>query len=123
MKTFNSQNAPKAVGPYSHAVVVGDLIFTSGQIALNPKTNEMNNSSIEDETNQVCQNLEAILKDLGSSMDKVIKTTVFITDMDKFKTINEIYANYFTNNPARSCVMVSKLPKGANIEIEVIALK
>ena len=121
MKTFNANNAPSAVGPYSHAAIVGSLIYTSGQIALEPTTNTMNNTSIETETTQVCENLKAILIEAGSSLEKVIKTTVFITDMNDFATINSIYEKYFINKPARSCVEVAKLPKGARIEIEVIA--
>ena len=117
--------APAAIGPYSQAVSLGNLIFTSGQVPLDPATGNLIDGSIEDQTNQVFSNLKGILEAAGSSLDKVLKTTVFLTDMNDFVAMNAIYAKYFTEGscPARSTVQVSKLPKGANIEIEVIAEK
>jgi 2-iminobutanoate/2-iminopropanoate deaminase len=116
-------NAPTPVGPYSQAVKVGDLLFTSGQIGLEPYTGTIIHDSIENETRQVLENIKTILKEAGSSLDKVIKTTIYITSMDNFSRVNTIYGQYFTEKPpARSCIEVSSLPKGASIEIETIAL-
>lgn len=122
MKTFNSNNAPNAVGPYSHAVIYNNLIFLSGQIGLNKDTNELNNNTFEDEVRQVCLNIKNILDDANSSLDNVIKTTIYLTNINDFNYVNDIYSKYFKTKPARSCLEVSKLPKGARIEIEVIAL-
>lgn len=118
------EKAPKPVGPYSVAVSFKELLFISGQIPINPQTNEMVSGSFEDEVNQVLINLKNILEECGSSIEDVIKTTVFLTDMKKFPIFNNLYANYFTKNfPARSTLQVSALPKAANIEIEAIAIR
>ncbi len=115
--------APQAIGPYSQAITYGNLVFTSGQIAILPETGTVVSNSIEEQTKQVCINISEILKAAGSNIDNVIKTTVFIKNMSDFAKVNEIYANYFKTNPARSCVEVSKLPKDVLIEIEAIAYK
>ena len=123
MKTIiNAKNAPAAVGPYVHAVKAGDFVFTSGQIGLIPETGELAEGIVA-QTEQVLKNLGAVLSEAGLSYEDVIKTTVFVDNMDDFATVTEIYAKYFTGEaPARSCVAVDKLPKGALIEIEVIAV-
>jgi len=115
--------APQAIGPYSQAITYGNLVFTSGQIAILPETGTVVSNSIDEQTKQVCINISEILKAAGSNIDNVIKTTVFIKNMSDFAKVNEIYANYFKTNPARSCVEVSKLPKDVLIEIEAIAYK
>lgn len=120
--TINAKNAPAAVGPYVHAVKAGDFVFTSGQIGLIPETGVLAEGIIA-QTEQVLKNLGAVLAEAGVSYEDVIKTTVFVDNMDDFATVNEIYAKYFTGEaPARSCVAVERLPKGALIEIEVIAV-
>ena len=116
-----TKNAPDAIGPYSQAVKVGNLLFTSGQIAINPASGNVEAQDIEGQTHQVCKNLSAVLEAAGSSFDKVIKTTCFLSDISMFATFNEIYGSYFTSKPARSCVEVSRLPKGVLVEVEVIA--
>lgn len=119
---ISTKNAPSAIGPYSQGVKVGNLVYTSGQIPLNPIDGSMP-SSIEEQTKQSLENCTAILAEAGSSLENVIKTTVFLTDINDFAKMNEIYATYFSSNPpARSAIQVSKLPKDANIEIECIAL-
>jgi 2-iminobutanoate/2-iminopropanoate deaminase len=124
MERILTNNAPAAIGPYSQAIVSGNLIYTSGQIAIDPKTGGISAQDIENQTRQVLENVKSILKAAGSSMSKVIKTTVFIRNMGDFQKINSIYADYFTEPyPARSCVEVSKLPKDVFIEIEAIAEK
>ena len=123
MKKIQTNNAPSAIGPYSQGIIVDDLIYTSGQLGINPLTGELVNTSIEDETEQSCKNVIEIIKAAGSDANKIIKTTVFISNMDDFAKINAIYAKYFISNPARSCVEVAKLPKNANNEIEAIAKK
>ncbi|MCG0276529.1 MAG: RidA family protein [Thermosediminibacteraceae bacterium] len=121
-KVIKTDMAPKAIGPYSQAVMVGDFLFASGQIAINPATGEIVEGGIEAQTRQVMENVKNILQAAGMDFSNVVKTTVFITNMDDFAKVNEIYATYFGENPpARSCVEVSKLPKGALIEVEVIA--
>lgn len=118
---ISTNNAPKAIGPYSQGQKVGSLVFTSGQIPLNPETGVLV-TEIKAATKRSLDNLKGILEASGTSLDKVIKTTVFISNMDDFKDVNEVYSTYFTENPpARSCVEVSKLPMGALIEIEAIA--
>lgn len=118
---ISTKNAPAAIGPYSQGVKLGDLIFTSGQIPLNPITGEMP-ESIEEQTKQALENVKAILDAKGLSMDNIIKTTVFMTDLNDFTKMNDIYATYFNGEkPARSAIEISKLPKGAKIEIEAIA--
>lgn len=122
LKAIETLDAPKAVGPYSQAVVCNDLIFVSGQIPIDPKTNTLSNDTFSNQIKLVFNNISAILKEANTSLDNVIKTTVFIKDINKFQEFNEIYALYFVNNkPARSLVEVSNLPKGASFEIEVIA--
>ncbi len=119
--TINAKNAPAAVGPYVHAVKVGDLVFTSGQIGLIPETGVLA-EGIVSQTEQVLKNLGAVLAEAGLTYSDVIKTTVFLDNIDDFGTVNEIYARYFTGDaPARSCVEVAALPKGALVEIEVVA--
>lgn len=116
-----TKNAPDAIGPYSQAVKVGNLLFTSGQIAINPASGNVEAQDIEGQTHRVCKNLAAILQAAGTGFDKVIKTTCFLSDISMFATFNEIYGSYFTSKPARSCVEASKLPKGVLVEVEVIA--
>ena len=115
--------APAALGPYSQAVKVGNMLYTSGQLALNAATGEFVNDDIKKATAQSLDNVKAILEEAGTSLDKVVKTLVFLKDMNDFAAMNEVYAQYFTENPpARSCVEVAKLPKDALVEIEVIAI-
>lgn len=121
MKTVSTPNAPAAIGPYSQAQIVGNLVYTSGQIGLDPATGILA-EGIEAQAHQVFKNLTALLEAAGSSMSKVVKTTVFIKDMNDFGTVNGIYAQYFTEPfPARSCVEVARLPKDCLVECEVIA--
>ncbi|MBX4258920.1 RidA family protein [Clostridium estertheticum] len=120
---INTNNAPAALGPYSQAVRVGNVLYTSGQLAINPLTGEFINDDIKKATAQSLDNVKAILEEDGSSLDKVVKTLVFLKDMDDFAQMNEIYSKYFTTNPpARSCIQAGKLPKDALVEIEVIAI-
>ena len=124
MELKNVANAPGAIGPYSHAVTHNDLIFCSGQIALDPQTMEIIGNNIETQTKQVMKNIETILTGLGSSMDRIIKTTVFLDNMDDFANMNKAYESCLNGHkPSRSAFEVSKLPKGALIEIECIAAK
>lgn len=123
MNTIHTNNAPEAIGPYSQAVAVGNLIYTSGQIPINPKTGNVEAVGISEQTEQVCKNLKAVLEAAGSSLEKAVKTTCFLNDIGDFTQFNEVYAKYFTNKPARSCVEVSALPKGVLVEVEVIAEK
>ncbi len=116
-----TKNAPEAIGPYSQAVKCGGFVFTSGQIAINPATSEVEAKTIEEQTEQVCKNLSAVLEAAGSSLEKVIKTTCFLAEMTDFAAFNGIYAKYFTSKPARSCVAAKALPKGVLVEVEVIA--
>lgn len=117
-----TQNAPQAIGPYSQAIAVGKLLFTSGQIPINPENGLIESDDIEHQTHRVMQNLAAVLKECGLGFENVIKTTVFLTDLSDFTKVNEIYGTYFpTPYPARSCVQVAALPKGAKIEAELIA--
>lgn len=113
--------APAAIGPYSQAYKIGNLVITSGQIPIDPATGEFAGTTVEEQTHQVCKNLKAVLEAAGTTLEKAVKTTCFITNMADFGKINEIYAEYFTTKPARSCVAVKELPKGALLEIEVIA--
>lgn len=119
----HTDKAPAAIGPYSQAVVVGNLVFTAGQIPLNPETGLLEGRNIAEQTHRVCRSLEAILTAAGSSLQKAVKTVCFLSDMDDFVAFNQVYAKYFTGKPARSCVAVKGLPKGALVEIEVIAEK
>lgn len=121
-QTISTTNAPAAIGPYSQGVKIGNLIFTSGQLPLNPQSGELV-ADIEGATKQSLDNVKAILESSGSSMDKVIKTVVFLKDMNDFAAMNTVYATYFPSNPpARSAVQVARLPKDAIVEIEAIAL-
>lgn len=120
---IKTEKAPAAIGPYSQAMVVGNLIFTSGQIPLDPETGAMVGENITEQTHRVCKNLEAVLTAAGGSLTSVVKTTCFLSDMADFAAFNEVYAQYFTENPARSCVAVKTLPKGALVEVETIAEK
>lgn len=122
MKKISTNDAPQAIGPYSQAIVAGNLVFASGQIAINPETNEVVDGGIEAQAHQVLKNISNLLAAAGTSMSKVVKTTVFMADMADFAIVNSIYAEYFTEPyPARSAVAVKSLPKGVLIEIEVIA--
>ena len=121
MKKIHTDNAPAAIGPYSQAIIHGDLVFTSGQIPINPQTGNIEAEGIVDQTEQVMKNLGAVLFAAGSSYEKAIKTTCFLADMSDFAAFNEVYAKYFTEKPARSCVAVKTLPKGVLVEVEVIA--
>ena len=122
MKDVFTPNAPAAIGPYTQAKIVGNMVYTSGQIAIVPATGNVIEGGIEAQTARVLENLKAIVEAAGSSLAKAVKTTVYITDINDFGKVNEIYAGYFTDNPpARVCVEVSNLPKGALIEIDLIA--
>ena len=122
-KTVYTKNAPEAIGPYSQAIVVGNLVFTSGQIPLNPITGQITGENITEQTEQVCKNLEAVLTAAGTSLENVVKTTCFLQNMEDFAAFNEVYAKYFINKPARSCVAVKTLPKNVLVEVEAIAEK
>ena len=121
MKTIYTEKAPAAVGPYSQAVVINGLVYTSGQIALNPSTGELVGSTIEEQAAQVMKNLVAILEAAGTKPENAVKTLCFLTDINDFAAFNAVYARYFTEKPARSCVGIQSLPKGAICEVEVIA--
>lgn len=123
MEYIYTKNAPEAIGPYSQAVSVGNLVFTSGQIAINPETGAVEATTIVDQTEQVCKNLCAVLKAAGSDITKVVKTVCYLSDMDNFAAFNEVYGKYFTTKPARSCVAVKTLPKNVLVEVDVIAEK
>lgn len=121
-KIIHTEKAPQPIGPYSQAVVVNGLVFVSGQIAINPATGQMNIASIEEETRQVMDNLSAVLAAAGSSFSEIVKTTIFLSDMELFAPVNEMYNSYFTGNfPARETVAVKGLPKNVHVEISVIA--
>ena len=121
-KSVNTTKAPEAIGPYSQAIRVGDFLYTSGQISLDPKTMEMITGNIELETEKVLQNIEAILSAEGLNFGHVIKTTVYLTDLSEFTRMNQVYEKFFSNTkPARACVQVAALPKGAKVEIDAIA--
>ena len=119
-KVFTEQ-APAAIGPYSQAVKTGNLVYTSGQIPIDPATGVIEAQDIKGQTEQVMKNFEAVLKAAGSSFERAVKTLCFLKSMDDFAAFNEVYARYFTGKPARSCVAVAALPKGALVEVEVIA--
>lgn len=123
-KIINTTNAPAPIGPYSQAVMVGNMLYTSGQIAIDPKTNELVTSEIKAETKVVMENLKALLSEAGMDFSHVIKSTIFISNMNDFAKINEVYGSYFLSNfPARETVQVACLPKNVNVEISVIATK
>ncbi len=121
MEKIFTRNAPAAIGPYSQAVISGGMLYTSGQIAINPESGSIEADTIEGQTRQICKNLEQVLKAAGTSFDKVVKTTCFLSDMADFSAFNEVYGEYFTSKPARSCVAAKALPKGALAEVELIA--
>ena len=121
MEKIHTDKAPAAIGPYSQAVVCNGMIFTSGQIAINPATGNVEADNIEGQTEQVMKNLGAVLEEAGSGYDKAVKTVCFLAQMSDFAKFNEIYGKYFTSKPARSCVAVKELPKGVLVEVEVIA--
>ena len=121
MKKIHTSNAPEAIGPYSQAVVCGNIVFTSGQIAIDPTDGQVHATTIEEQTEQVCKNLSAVLSAAGSSIEKAVKTTCFLADMGDFASFNQVYGKYFTEKPARSCVAAKALPKGVLVEVEVIA--
>ena len=121
MKIVATEKAPKALGPYSQGYVHNGVLYTAGQIAINPEVNDVEATTIEAQTEQVCKNLGEVLKEAGTSFDKVLKTTCFLADMSDFAAFNEVYGKYFTSKPARSCVAVKTLPKGVLCEVEFIA--
>ena len=120
-KVVHTTQAPEAIGPYSQAVVAGDMVYTSGQIAIDPSCGEVKAATIEEQTEQVMKNLKAVLEAAGSSLEKAVKTTCFLKSMADFAAFNEVYARYFTGKPARSCVAVAALPKDVLVAVEVIA--
>jgi 2-iminobutanoate/2-iminopropanoate deaminase len=123
IQVATTTKAPKAIGPYSQAIVANGLVFTSGQIALDPKTNTLIEGSIEEQTRQVLNNLSAVLESVGGNLQKALKTTVFLQDMNDFASMNSVYAEFFpTHKPARSTIQVAKLPLNAKVEIEMVAL-
>lgn len=121
MEKIYTNNAPDAIGPYSQAVKVNGLVFTSGQIAINPASGNVEATTIEEQTEQVCTNLKNVLEASGSSLEKAVKTVCFLKNMEDFGKFNEVYGKYFTEKPARSCVAVKQLPKDVLVEVEVIA--
>jgi len=121
MKTVQTSAAPAAIGPYSQAMITGNMVFTSGQVALPKEGGDLVGSTIEEQTEQLIKNLRAVLEAAGSSLEKVVKTTCFLEDMKYFAAFNEVYAKYFTQKPARSTVAVKSLPKNALVEVEAIA--
>ena len=121
MKKVYTSNAPEAIGPYSQAIICGNMLFTSGQVPINPATGNVETEGITDQATQVMKNLAAVLAEAGTTFEKVVKTTCFLADMNDFAAFNTVYAEYFTSKPARSCVAVKTLPKNVLCEVEVIA--
>lgn len=121
LNKISTDNAPKAIGPYSQAIIYGNMVYTSGQIALSPETAALVGDNVTEQTEQVMKNLSAVLKEAGSDMKNIIKTTCFLSDIADFAAFNEVYGKYITEAPARSCVAAKDLPKGALVEVEVIA--
>ena len=121
MQVISTPNAPAAIGPYSQAIVSGGMVYTSGQIPCDPATGSIVGTTIEEQTEQVCKNLQALLDAAGTSIGKVVKTTCFLADMDDFAAFNAVYARYFVSKPARSCVAVKTLPKNVLCEIDTVA--
>lgn len=121
MKAVYTNQAPEAIGPYSQAVVAGNLVFTSGQIPIDPATGAITAQTIEEQTHQVCKNIAAVLQAAGSDLEKVVKTVCFLSDMNDFAKFNQVYSQYFTAKPARSCVAVKTLPRNVLVEIDTIA--
>ena len=122
-ETVYTPNAPAAIGPYSQAMIAGGLVFTSGQIAIVPETGQLAEGGITEQAHQVCKNLDQVLRAAGASPASAVKTLCFLADLADFAAFNEVYARYFTGKPARSCVAVRALPKGALVEVEVVAEK
>lgn len=122
MKVVSTTKAPEAIGPYSQAIIVNGILYTSGQIPINPKNGEIQGSEITQQAEQVMKNLGEVLKEAGSSFENAVKTTCFLADMADFAAFNEVYAKYFVGKPARSCVAVKTLPKDVLCEVEVIAV-
>ena len=122
MKVVYTEKAPAAIGPYSQAMILNGVLFTSGQIPVNPATGEINGNTIETQAEQVMKNLGEVLKEAGSSFEKAVKTTCFLADMADFAAFNAVYEKYFTSKPARSCVAVKDLPKAVLVEIEILAV-
>ena len=122
MKVVYTENAPAAIGPYSQAIVLNDILFTSGQIPVNPATGEIAGDTIEAQAEQVMKNLDAVLKEAGTSFENAVKTTCFLADMADFAAFNAVYSKYITTAPARSCVAVKTLPKNALVEVEAVAV-
>lgn len=120
-KVVHTPHAPEAIGPYSQAIVAGGLVYTSGQIAIDPSCGEVKAATIEEQSEQVMNNLKAVLEAAGSSLEKAVKTTCFLKNMSDFAAFNAVYGRYFTGKPARSCVAVASLPKDVLVEVEVIA--
>lgn len=116
-----TKNAPEAIGPYSQAIIVGNMVFTSGQIPINPASGEVEATDIREQTEQICKNIAAVLDAAGTSIDNTVKTVCFLKNMEDFASFNEVYAKYFVGKPARSCVAVKELPKGVLAEVEAIA--
>ena len=123
LKKVATENAPAAIGPYSQAIICGEMVFTSGQIPINPASGNIEATTIEEQAEQVMKNLGEVLKAAGSGFEKAVKTTCFLADMADFAAFNGVYAKYFTTKPARSCVAVKTLPKNVLVEVEVIATK
>jgi len=121
MQKIHTNKAPEAIGPYSQAIKVGNMIFTSGQIALTPDGKFLN-EDVKTQTKQVCENLKAVLEEAGAKIENVVKTTIFLADINDFTAVNEVYGEYFAHKPARSTVAVKDLPKGAKVEIECFAI-
>lgn len=122
-KQIQTENAPKAIGPYSQAIQSGSLLFVSGVMPIDPSTNALVENTIKAQAKQVMKNIDGVLKAAGYTVDDVVKTTCFLSDINNFAAFNEVYGNYFTSKPARSCVAVKDLPKAALVEVEVIANK
>ena len=122
LKKVYTKNAPEAIGPYSQAIICGNMLFTSGQVPINPATGNVETEGITDQATQVMKNLAAVLEEAGTKFENVVKTTCFLSDMNDFAAFNAVYAQYFTSNPARSCVAVKTLPKNVLVEVEVIAV-
>lgn len=122
LKKVSTNKAPSAIGPYSQAIICGDMLYTSGQIPINPETGNIEATDITAQTEQVMKNLSAVLAEAGTSFENVVKTTCFLYNISDFSAFNEVYAKYFTSKPARSCVAVKDLPKGALCEVELIAV-
>ncbi len=121
MNVVYTKNAPDAIGPYSQAIVTNGLVFTSGQIAINPESGVVEAETITEQTEQVCRNIKAVLEAADSSLENVVKTVCFLNDMSDFAAFNEVYGRYFTGKPARSCVAVKELPKNVLVEIDTVA--